>query len=93
MSAHGGNLKKRAQLNKKNGSRSKTSGKFSYRVYCGWCGIRNPAVPNENSFVHVASGQHFYTCHVGHKGVVGGHSYSGVRPFAIENKELDDSRV
>lgn len=93
MSAHGGNLKKRALLNKKNGSRTKTSTKFSYRVYCGFCGVRAHNVPNENIFTHVASGQHFFTCSLGHRGIVGGKSYSGTRPFEQENKAANEARA
>lgn len=93
MSAHGGNLKKRAFRNKKNGSRSKTSGKFNYRVYCGYCGTHNHVNPSENSFVNVASGQHFFACKVGHRGVVGGLSYSGSRPFSQENAVTDSARM
>ena len=94
MSFHGGNRKRKAQLNKKNGSRSKTSSKnASYRVYCSYCGVRDAARPSENSFVVTAPSQHFYTCNVGHRGVIGGHSYSGDKPFTQENKRVDELRA
>ena len=93
MAAHGGNAKKRALKNKKNGSRTKTSTKQAYRVYCGFCGVKAPNEPNANPFIHVASGQHFYVCPNGHRGVVGGHSYAGERPFDKDNKEHDLSKA
>ena len=93
MASHGGNLKRKSQLNKKNCSRTRTSIKYAYRVYCSWCGIRDHARPNENTFMHVASGQHFYKCKNGHLGVVGGASYTGEKPFAEENKILESSRL
>ena len=64
MSSHGGNLKKRAELNKRNGSRSKTKTGQTYRVYCWKCSATD-------SPISVAFGQKIAICRSGHRITVG----------------------
>jgi hypothetical protein len=68
MASHGGNLKKRQELNKRNGSRSKTHSGYSYRVYCSMCTPEKQSNSPEND-VHmtVAAGQKIAVCPNGHR--------------------------
>jgi len=68
MASHGGNRKKRALLNQRNGSRSKTKSGQTFRVYCWKC---DPM----NSYVSVTYGQKMAICRSGqHRIAVGSSS-------------------